>query len=199
MSKTLRHSNRAKRAAVPLAEGAGALRQRLALPRRGLVRARLPQVVKFLVLCEVLWAGGGLAAERLSLSYQAELAQLRERVQTLRREVSHLREENSQLKKQNESLLAENRTQRRVLLENEAAANSTHTTARPVAQLVPPAPAAARQAATNQPALAKGRLATHWLSTADGKRHNSQCRFYKKTVGRPCAGDEGGMCSVCGD
>jgi hypothetical protein len=40
---------------------------------------------------------------------------------------------------------------------------------------------------------------THWLSTADGKRHSRECRFFKTTAGRPCGPDEGGICSFCGD
>jgi micrococcal nuclease len=39
---------------------------------------------------------------------------------------------------------------------------------------------------------------THWLTTSSGKRHNTGCRYYKSSKGRPCGSDEGTACKVCG-
>ena len=37
----------------------------------------------------------------------------------------------------------------------------------------------------------------YWLSST-GKRHNSRCRYYKKSKGRPCGPSEGVACKICG-
>jgi endonuclease YncB( thermonuclease family) len=40
---------------------------------------------------------------------------------------------------------------------------------------------------------------THWLNTDSGVRHNSSCRYYRATrEGRPCAGNVGRACGICG-
>ena len=38
----------------------------------------------------------------------------------------------------------------------------------------------------------------YWLTTSSKKRHNSKCRLYKNTKGRPCGKDEGTPCKRCG-
>ena len=37
----------------------------------------------------------------------------------------------------------------------------------------------------------------YWLSTS-GKRHNSKCRYYKKSKGIPCGSKDGTACKACG-
>jgi len=37
-----------------------------------------------------------------------------------------------------------------------------------------------------------------WLTEKGGKRHNSKCRYYQKTKGKPCEATEGIACKVCG-
>ena len=38
----------------------------------------------------------------------------------------------------------------------------------------------------------------YWLTTSSGIRHNSKCRYYKKSKGRPCGAGEGRPCLKCG-
>lgn len=38
----------------------------------------------------------------------------------------------------------------------------------------------------------------YWLTTCSKKRHNSKCRYYKKSKGRPCGKGEGAPCKSCG-
>jgi micrococcal nuclease len=38
----------------------------------------------------------------------------------------------------------------------------------------------------------------HWLTESSGVRHNSGCRYYQSSKGRPCGLDEGRACKVCG-
>jgi hypothetical protein len=39
---------------------------------------------------------------------------------------------------------------------------------------------------------------THWLTLSSSKRHNSGCRYYRNSRGRPCGPDEGIPCKICG-
>jgi micrococcal nuclease len=38
----------------------------------------------------------------------------------------------------------------------------------------------------------------YWLTTSSNVRHNSKCRYYQKTKGRPCGPNEGTPCKICG-
>ncbi|MBN2035966.1 MAG: hypothetical protein JW768_04420 [Chitinispirillaceae bacterium] len=38
----------------------------------------------------------------------------------------------------------------------------------------------------------------YWLTTSSRTRHNSSCRYYKTTAGRPCGPKEGSPCKRCG-
>jgi micrococcal nuclease len=38
----------------------------------------------------------------------------------------------------------------------------------------------------------------YWLTASSNVRHNSKCRYYQKTKGRPCGPNEGTPCKVCG-
>lgn len=54
-----------------------------------------------------------------------------------------------------------------------------------------PTPVAAQGASQDQ-------QLTHWLTLSSGKRHNSTCRWYRNSRGRPCRADEGTPCKLCG-
>lgn len=52
------------------------------------------------------------------------------------------------------------------------------------------------RAKKKQPAPATGE---HWLNTSSNVRHNSACKYFKKTKrGRLCGPDEGKACGICG-
>jgi endonuclease YncB( thermonuclease family) len=57
-----------------------------------------------------------------------------------------------------------------------------------------PAPAPSPPASATVPAS----TGDCWLTTSSGIRHNSTCRYYKKSKGRPCAANEGQPCQKCG-
>jgi len=58
----------------------------------------------------------------------------------------------------------------------------------------PSSPAQAVSPASGHASPARGMF---WL-TESGKRHNSTCRFYKKSKGKPCGSNEGTPCGTCG-
>lgn len=61
----------------------------------------------------------------------------------------------------------------------------------------PPSPAAAFGAAKKPPSQEQPEGGSHWLSST-GKRHNSSCRYFKSSKGRPCGPGEGVACKICG-
>lgn len=56
------------------------------------------------------------------------------------------------------------------------------------------APSKAPSAKESKPAAAK----THWITNSSGIRHNSKCKHYENSRGRPCTKDEGRACKICG-
>ena len=59
---------------------------------------------------------------------------------------------------------------------------------------VQPAPLPAE---TAQPPAASP-AGDYWLTASSGIRHNSKCRYYRKSKGRPCSAAEGRPCQKCG-
>jgi len=39
---------------------------------------------------------------------------------------------------------------------------------------------------------------SYWLTIKSGIRHNSKCRYFHNSNGRPCTKDEGRACKLCG-
>lgn len=67
-----------------------------------------------------------------------------------------------------------------------------------------PLPAASLPAARTSPSRQKDSASEedsesgeYWLSST-GKRHNSSCRYYKSSKGRPCGAKDGVACKTCG-
>jgi hypothetical protein len=40
--------------------------------------------------------------------------------------------------------------------------------------------------------------AEYWITTSSGKRHNSGCRYFQTSRGRPGGATEGTACKICG-
>lgn len=87
-------------------------------------------------------------------------------------------EELARLQRENEALRKENQTLRQ-LLARQGATSGT-----------------AQNALQNN--VDKYPNCEFWLSTNSMKRHNSGCKNFKKTRGRPCTKDEGQPCGICG-
>jgi hypothetical protein len=39
---------------------------------------------------------------------------------------------------------------------------------------------------------------SYWLTTSTQVRHNSSCRYYQKSKGKPCGPNDGKPCKICG-
>ena len=59
----------------------------------------------------------------------------------------------------------------------------------------PPAPAPVTPVAPVAPAPVEQ---NYWLTIKGGTRHNSKCRYFHQSQGRPCTKDEGTACKICG-
>lgn len=93
-----------------------------------------------------------------------------------------LREEVGRLKKENNALRRENQKLRAKLVQQKT------TTSSPVNTTVVP----------SNSELNQNPSGTYWLTTSSKKRHNSGCKYYMKSKGRPCEKDEGTACKICG-
>src|ERR1051326_8026291 len=159
------------------------------------IAANLPLQASGLVL--LLLLGGllvaGLADDRPETAANgSDGPEASEELQRTLNSITRLHTENARLKEENSRLRKENQQLRRLLGEKPETSAG--------------APGPASPGATNEAAgLAAGATgatgaeskSTHWLTTADGKRHNKGCRFFQAGDGRACGPDEGKPCKLC--
>lgn len=102
----------------------------------------------------------------------------------------------SKLRDDAEKLRLENQRLRQLLAQPDAKA--PNAPAAPAAPARSPQPSAKpTEAPTAPPATAPQGL-THWMTSSSSKRHNSKCRWFHTSKGRPCGPTEGIPCSICG-
>lgn len=92
----------------------------------------------------------------------------------LDQEVSQLREEVYQLKTEIQQL-------RRLLAMQPSSATNLKSSGESVGAM--------QEGATNN---------GYWCTKSSNKRHNSSCRYYKTSNGRPCGPNDGIPCKLCG-
>src|SRR5213078_3621782 len=94
----------------------------------------------------------------------AELRKIRDGISRLLDENTRLKDENAQLRKENQQL-------RRLLAERSGAGRTVGPTNSPTD-------------ASNAAVPGAESTLTYWISTSNGQRHNSRCRYFKTTEGR---------------
>lgn len=104
--------------------------------------------------------------------------------------VESLRTEIAQLRSENDALRRENQILRQLLLEKTASSEQPQA-AVPAPVQQSPQPSVSSSATTSQEQ-------TYWLTISSGVRHNSRCRYYHNSNGRPCGPNEGRACKICG-
>lgn len=118
-----------------------------------------------------------ISAQQLSPKSQAELKL------PSADDPTYLKQKIAELEKRIQALQAENQQLRRQVV-----APATTTAPQPAPQIggsQPPVPAQQQQTG-------------YWLTTSSGVRHNSRCRYYMNSNGRPCGPNEGRACKICG-
>jgi hypothetical protein len=63
---------------------------------------------------------------------------------------------------------------------------------------VPQRPAKAAAGASPNDSTKESGDSGHWLTASSNKRHNSGCKYYKSSKGRPCGPNDGTPCKICG-
>jgi outer membrane murein-binding lipoprotein Lpp len=153
-----------------------------------------------LVAAFIIFAGlhVGEAQDSTGSPLASDVAALRKEIAKMQRDMETLRAENAALQRENESL-------RRLLSTRSAdqPANASRTNS--VRQPGSPRPASpATETRSNavpdslQRPAAPSQSTAYWLSTWSGLRHNSGCRYYRNSAGKPCGPNEGKACKLCG-
>lgn len=97
-------------------------------------------------------------------------------------------EEIARLKAENEKLRAENQRLRQLLVQGSPGSAPSV----PVQRAAPVSSSSVTRSST------EGQGLTHWVTSSSGKRHNSSCRWYRNSNGRPATAAEGTACLKCG-
>ena len=114
--------------------------------------------------------------------------------------IVEIRQQLEKLKSENETLKQENQVLRKLVFEKQSSAPaqpaSPPTTSSVVSPTPPPVPSTPSPARVvpSKPSSA----AEYWITTSSGKRHNSGCRYFGTSRGRPGGATEGTACKICG-
>lgn len=115
--------------------------------------------------------------------------------------ITEIRQQIEKLKSENEALKQENQVLRKLVFEKQSSAPvqpvSPPTTASVVPSASPAAPTSPSpvRLAPSKPSSA---AVEYWITTSSGKRHNSGCRYFQTSRGRPGGSTEGTACKICG-
>lgn len=114
--------------------------------------------------------------------------------------IVEIRQQLEKLKSENAALKQENQVLRKLVFEKQSFAPaqsvstpSTSSVSTPTSPTPPSTPSPAR-VVPSKPSSA----AEYWITTSSGKRHNSGCRYFQNSRGRPGSANEGTACKICG-
>ena len=115
--------------------------------------------------------------------------------------IVEIRQQLEKLKSENAALKQENQVLRKLVFERQNAPQpppvsspSTSSVSTPLPSAAPSSPSPARIVPTKPSSVA----VEYWISTSSAKRHNSGCKYFQTSKGRPGAATEGTACKICG-
>ncbi len=114
--------------------------------------------------------------------------------------ITEIRQQLAKLKSENESLKQENQVLRKLVFERQTAPQPqpvSSPTASSLSTPLPPTPLPTPSPARVVPSKPSS-AAEYWITTSSGKRHNSGCRYFQTSRGRPGGATEGTACKICG-
>jgi hypothetical protein len=115
--------------------------------------------------------------------------------------LTEIRLQLEKLKSENAALKQENQVLRKLVFEKQSSAPaqpvSPPTTSSVSTPPPPPAPSTASPARV-VPSKPSSAAVEYWITTSSGKRHNSGCRYFQTSRGRPGGATEGTACKICG-
>ena len=116
-------------------------------------------------------------------------------------DLKEIREQLEKLKSENVALKHENQVLRKLVFEKQSSAPAQPVSSptpssisTPSPSAAPPTPSAARVVPTKPSSAA----VEYWITTSSSKRHNSGCKYFQTSRGRPGAATEGTACKICG-
>ena len=112
-----------------------------------------------------------------------------------------IREQIEKLKSENAALKQENQVLRKLVFERQNAPQPqpvTPTTPPFVSIPTSPSPPAPSSTPAHLAPSKPSSAVEYWITTSSGKRHNSGCRYFQTSRGRPGGANEGTACKICG-
>ena len=114
--------------------------------------------------------------------------------------IVEIRQQLEKLKSENNALKQENQVLRKLVFERQNApqpqpvSTPTPSSVSTPSPTTPYTPSPARVVPTKPSSAA----VEYWITTSSSKRHNSGCKYFQTSRGRPGAATEGTACKICG-
>ena len=115
--------------------------------------------------------------------------------------IVEIRQQLENLKSENAALKQENQVLRKLVFERQSAPQPPPVSSpipSSVSTPLPPAPPSTPSAARVVPTKPSSGAVEYWITTSSSKRHNSGCKYFQTSRGRPGAATEGTACKICG-
>lgn len=116
--------------------------------------------------------------------------------------IVEIRQQLEKLKSENAALKQENQVLRKLVFEKQSSAPTQPVTPPTTSSVSTPPPAPTASPSTPSPARVvpskPSSAVEYWITTSSGKRHNSGCRYFQTSRGRPGGANEGTACKICG-
>ena len=116
-------------------------------------------------------------------------------------QINEIRQQLEKLKSENAALKQENQVLRKLVFERQNAPQPppvSSPTASSVSTPLPSTPPSTPSAARVVPTKPSSGAVEYWITTSSSKRHNSGCKYFQTSRGRPGAATEGTACKICG-
>ena len=116
-------------------------------------------------------------------------------------QINEIRQQLEKLKSENVALKQENQVLRKLVFEKQSSAPAqpvSSPTASSVSTPLPSTPPSTPSAARVVPTKPSSGAVEYWITTSSSKRHNSGCKYFQTSRGRPGAATEGTACKICG-
>jgi hypothetical protein len=115
--------------------------------------------------------------------------------------LTEIRQQLENLKSENAALKQENQVLRKLVFEKQSSAPAQPVSPPTTSSVVPSTPSAAPTSPSPvrlAPSKPSSAAVEYWITTSSGKRHNSGCRYFQTSRGRPGGATEGTACKICG-
>ena len=115
--------------------------------------------------------------------------------------IVEIRQQVEKLKSENAALKQENQVLRKLVFERQSAPQPQPVSSPTPSSVSTPPPSAAPYTpspARVVPTKPSSAAVEYWITTSSSKRHNSGCKYFQTSRGRPGAATEGTACKICG-